>query len=206
MKFPTIIPVYNKQATLRWALYSTLDQVGVAHQDHQIIIIDDGSSDAFLDLAKQFKLENRHRNIDLYVQENGGVSSARNRGIALASHELVTFLDADDTYTPNFLSEISQTIDKFPTAHVWATSYNFVSTSAGTKQGVNLSGLTESDYQLIDDFFISAATGDPPITSSSVCINKESLLAGWRISTRAANGRVPICMVLACTTRPSCHL
>lgn len=176
MKFSTIIPVYNKQVTLRRALYSALDQVDIAHEDHQIIIIDDGSSDASLRLAKQLKLENQHRRIDICAQKNGGVSAARNRGVTLASYDLVTFLDADDTYAPNFLSEVKNTIDRFPSARVWATSYHFVNTSAGTKQLANFQGLTLHKYQLIDDFFLSAATGDLPITSSSVCIDKQSLL------------------------------
>lgn len=175
MKFTTVIPLYNKQQSIRRAVYSVLNQQRPNTKQHELIIVDDGSTDNSVDVVKRIQQEQPLRTIVLHQQSNQGVSAARNQGIALASNEHITFLDADDSYEINFLQEIESLIEAHPTAQAFATAYRFINTSAGTQRTANLVGVEDTHQQLLNDFFHSAAFGDLPITSSSVCITKTAL-------------------------------
>lgn len=101
-----IIPAYNAAGTLRRALDSVLAQSWPAHE---IIVVDDGSADSTGEIAKSYAERVR------YVrQNNAGPSSARNKGVAMASGEWVTFLDADDWYYPDRLQQHGQMITSDP--------------------------------------------------------------------------------------------
>lgn len=104
-----IITTYNDSQYLGEAINSVISQIG---KPREIVVVDDGSVDQSAgDVAKLF-IDNKYRiSIKFYRKENGGASSARNFGLAKASQEYVTFLDADDKMLPNNLhsrfSEIS---------------------------------------------------------------------------------------------------
>jgi glycosyltransferase involved in cell wall biosynthesis len=84
-----IIPVFNSQESLAETIESALAQTW---PNKEIIIVDDGSSDKSLDVAKGFK----NPAIKIFEQENKGASAARNKGLAEAKGEYIQFLDADD--------------------------------------------------------------------------------------------------------------
>ena len=87
-----IIPVYNTETFIGEAIESVL------HQDYaplEIIVVDDGSTDATVDVVKKFK------KIRYVFQENSGAPTARNHGLELAQGEIVCFLDADDLWPEN---------------------------------------------------------------------------------------------------------
>lgn len=175
MRFSTVIPLYNKEQSIRRAIYSVLNQQDINDDQHELIIIDDGSSDNSVQVVERIRAEQPSRTIILHQQSNQGVSAARNQGIQLASNEFITFLDADDTYDNNFFREIYDLIINNLTAHVFATGYRLVNTNMGSKRNANLVGLSDEKHQLLKDYFHSAAYGDLPITSSSVCITKTAL-------------------------------
>lgn len=93
--FSVIIPAYNSATTLACALDSVLAQTYPAHE---IILIDDGSTDGTPEVAARY--DNKIRYIQ---QDNAGVSSARNHGAQAASGNWLAFLDADDWYYPDRL-------------------------------------------------------------------------------------------------------
>lgn len=176
MKFSIVIPLYNKQDSIRRALQSVFDQVDYDATQYEVIVVDDGSNDNSLEIVNSIKREHGDRQITVYSQVNAGVSAARNRGLEIARSDYIAFLDADDTYEPNFLSEITGLINQFPSAAMFATAYRFVDTSAGTRRNAGIVGTQNSfEPQLLEDYFYSAANGDLPITSSSVCIRKNAL-------------------------------
>ena len=84
-----IIPVYNGEKYLAQAIESILRQ---PCGDFQIIVVDDGSTDRSLEIAKSYT----DSRITVLHKENGGVSSARNMGIDYAESRYIAFLDADD--------------------------------------------------------------------------------------------------------------
>ncbi|GAB4189637.1 MAG: glycosyltransferase [Coleofasciculaceae cyanobacterium] len=91
-----IIPVCNGEKTIQKTLESVLQQT---FKDFEIILINDGSQDSTLDVINNIKDEK----LRVFSYPNAGVSTSRNRGLALAKGEFISFLDADDLWTPDKL-------------------------------------------------------------------------------------------------------
>ena len=96
-----IVPVYNAERYLATCLDSLLAQT---LQDLEIIAVNDGSSDGSAALLEGFR--SRDRRVTVVDQPNGGVSSARNAGLARASGEFTAFVDADDWASPELLETL----------------------------------------------------------------------------------------------------
>src|SRR4030095_1854609 len=94
-----IIPAYNASKYIGEAINSVLGQTFTSHE---VIVINDGSPDT--DELEQV-LRPHLDNIEYIIQENRGAAAARNAGLRSAKGEFVAFLDADDTWFPNFLME-----------------------------------------------------------------------------------------------------
>lgn len=95
MKISVIIPAYNSVATLARAIDSVRAQ---SYRVDEIIVVDDGSTDATSEVAKMYD------EVSLLRQKHMGVSSARNNGVMMAANEWIAFLDADDTWHPKKLA------------------------------------------------------------------------------------------------------
>lgn len=86
-----IIPVYNAKKYLANTLDSVIKQT---YKNLEIILVNDGSTDNSKDICESYaKIDKR---IKVINKENGGVSSARNYGLALAKGEYISFVDSDD--------------------------------------------------------------------------------------------------------------
>ena len=87
-----IIPIYNvKEKYLRKCIESAIDQT---LKEIEIILIDDGSQDKCGEICDEYA--DKDGRIKVIHKENGGVSSARNRGLEQAVGEYIMFVDADD--------------------------------------------------------------------------------------------------------------
>ena len=115
--FTVVIPLFNKERHIERAVRSVINQT---FQDFEIIVVDDGSTDNSVEEVLKIK-DNR---IKLIKQKNGGVSSARNKGIDESRFEYIAFLDADDAWKPNFLESINGVIEQYPKAGAYCTSYD----------------------------------------------------------------------------------
>lgn len=94
--FSIIIPLYNKERQIAQTLDSVLAQ---SVTDFEVVVVDDGSKDGSAEIVKGYSDSRIH-----YIyKENGGVSSARNRGIKEAKGEWILFLDGDDLLDVNAL-------------------------------------------------------------------------------------------------------
>lgn len=91
-----IVPACNAAATLRETLESVLCQT---FADFELIVIDDGSTDRTPELVRGIS----DARLTLVSYPNGGLSTARNRGLARATGEFVSFIDADDIWTSDKL-------------------------------------------------------------------------------------------------------
>lgn len=87
-----IIPVYNGEEYLRECLDSVFSQT---LKQIQVICVDDGSTDHSAQILSEY--QNKHPDLVIVSQENGGLSAARNAGIRRATGEYIDFLDCDDT-------------------------------------------------------------------------------------------------------------
>jgi Glycosyltransferases involved in cell wall biogenesis len=97
-----IIPCLQMAATLGRALESCLIQPEAA----QIIVVDDGSTDASIEIAQHYRRADARVEV-LRMHVNGGVAAARNWAAMHASQDLLAFIDADDEYLPAALRAAS---------------------------------------------------------------------------------------------------
>jgi glycosyltransferase involved in cell wall biosynthesis len=104
-----IIPCYNAATTLARTLDSCLIQPEAA----QIIVVDDGSTDASIDIVCQYG-ERDARVALLRMPANGGAARARNWGAMHATQPLLAFIDADDEYFPDALAAASSHLQRHP--------------------------------------------------------------------------------------------
>lgn len=130
-KVSIIIPVYNVAPYIEECLRSIDKQT---YTDYEVILINDGSTDNSAEIVKQF-IEDKDKYI-LIDQENSGVSAARNRGIAAASGEWMTFLDSDDRIGEAFLSNVVDAIMKYPADLCLAGYRKYYEASGEMKEGV----------------------------------------------------------------------
>jgi hypothetical protein len=102
-----IIPLYNKAPYVKRALDSICAQT---FSDFEVIVVDDGSTDGGARIVESYRANARVR---LITQPNAGPGPARNRGIAEAHGEIIAFLDADDEWLPDYLSESLRLLDGY---------------------------------------------------------------------------------------------
>lgn len=96
-----VIPMYNAGKSFEAFMASLLAQT---LQSLDVIIVNDGSTDESAAMAHQYAAEYPH--VRVIDQQNGGVSRARNAGMAIATGRYVTFPDADDTLAPDMYEKL----------------------------------------------------------------------------------------------------
>lgn len=165
--FTVIIPLYNKEPYIKRALETVLNQT---YDNFEIIIIDDGSTDEGVRIVSSI----HDTRIKVFSQMNSGVSAARNRGALLAKNQYLAFLDADDTWEPNFLQEILNLIDEFPYAGIYATNNKFIYPSGKVMLESFSDLFNGNNIGIIEDYFgLFAKIQKSPFSNSNLCIPKK---------------------------------
>ena len=100
-KVSVVIPVYNVEAYLRECLDSVINQT---LREIEIICVDDGSTDASLNILKEYAAKDNR--ITVITQRNLYAGVARNAGLAAAKGEYLCFLDSDDFFESNMLDKM----------------------------------------------------------------------------------------------------
>lgn len=101
-----IIPIYNAEKELPRMLDCLLEQT---ERDFEVLLVDDGSKDGTGHICDE--IAEKDSRFHAIHQANAGVSAARNRGLAEAKGEYITFLDADDKIPNNYLEELFDTCE-----------------------------------------------------------------------------------------------
>ncbi len=85
-------------------------------RDFELILVDDGSAGACMDIARGYAARDKPviRYLDHAAHSNRGISASRNAGIAAAQGELIAFIDADDVWEPNKITEQVAIMDAHP--------------------------------------------------------------------------------------------
>lgn len=160
-----VIPLYNKENYIKDTIESVLDQ---SFTDYELLIIDDCSTDNSKQVASQFA----DSRISIVTHStNKGLSASRNTGIQNAAADYIAFLDADDLWKPNFLSEIHQLITDFPEASLFATNYEEI---IGKNRAVLPSNGAVKLFKnsILEDFF-EINLSQPLYCPSSLCVKKD---------------------------------
>jgi glycosyltransferase involved in cell wall biosynthesis len=105
-----LIPAYNAARFIGETLASV---AGQERKPDQIVLVDDGSTDGTAELAAA-TAQRLGLQVEIIVQPNGGVSVARNAGIARLRTELVAFLDSDDVQLPHHLKLLVGAFERHP--------------------------------------------------------------------------------------------
>lgn len=161
MTFSVIMPLYNKAPYVEKAICSVLEQT---YSHYELIVINDGSTDNSAEIAE--KLLEGVTKVKFINQQNLGVATTRNNGVAIAKGEYVCFLDADDWWDVSFLQEMSKFIKEYPEAGIWGTNYWYVK-----KGKTHIAVPCETGY--INYPKLYAETSVMPLTSISVCVKKD---------------------------------
>lgn len=178
MFFSVVIPLYNKEKEISNTLQSLVLQT---FKDFEVIIINDGSTDAGEEVVKQVKDDR----IKILNQMNQGVSVARNLGINTAVGEYVVFLDADDICKPEHLDVLFQLIRDNPEQVVFSTGYQvkennmFLSVPTSFEKG--FSGTVQNP-------FLHLSKGLSLLNSSTTCVRRNVLTKNFLFPPGVARG------------------
>lgn len=96
-----IIPIYKVEAFLSRCVESVLSQT---YKDNEIILVDDGSPDKCPQICDEYA--KKYPQIKVVHKQNGGLSSARNAGMKVATGEYILFIDSDDWIDPETVMEL----------------------------------------------------------------------------------------------------
>ena len=101
-KISVIVPVYNVEKYLEKSVETVLKQT---YQNLEIILVDDGSEDSSGKMCDE--IAKKDKRVKVIHKENGGLSSARNAGIDVATGDYIGLIDSDDLIDLDFYEEES---------------------------------------------------------------------------------------------------
>nr|WP_317633016.1 glycosyltransferase family 2 protein [uncultured Flavobacterium sp.] len=178
--FSVVIPLYNKENFIANTLESVLNQ---SFTDFDVLIVDDGSTDNSLTIVKSFKDER----IKIYLQENQGVSTARNKGVSFSQNTYIALLDADDIWKKNHLQSLHDAIIKFPNAGLYCTGYEISLNNKNTKRLANYKDYSPQTIEIVSDYFSSSVI-NPVAWPSALAFSKEKFyeMGGFNTDLKAS--------------------
>lgn len=159
-----VIPLYNKEETIRRALMSVVQQ---SLPPRQVMIVDDGSSDGGLETV--MAIAEDYPFVEWMTQKNAGVSMARNAGVRHTSANYICFLDADDEWEPEYMSRLTRLIQNHQEADFYSLRYRLHRNARYEYPSV----FCGDDYSgVVPDFLTAYRKGYGLIHSSSVCFRR----------------------------------
>ena len=96
-----VVPVYNVEKYVRQCVESLVAQT---YPKLEIILVDDGATDSSGDICDE--MASTHNNVTCFHKENGGLSDARNYGLANSHGEWISFVDSDDYVSPIWIEAL----------------------------------------------------------------------------------------------------
>ena len=176
--FSVIMALYNNEQYLEDAIESLVVQSFGFEHNVELIIVDDGSSDDSLKIAKKYQ-EKYPYNIQVLSKENGGQASARNSGLKHAKGEYINFLDSDDKLSPNTLNVVYDFILKNPDVDVISIPITFFDNQRGGHI-LNYKYHQQRTVNLLEE------PNNPQLSASSAFIKKEAI-GNLRFNTELVN-------------------
>lgn len=129
-RFSIVVPIYNREDNISDVIDSVVKQ---SYSKWELLLIDDGSTDATGVICKKYA--DVDERIYYIEKENGGVSTARNKGINLASGDYIIFLDSDNSLTERSLEVLRTGFNTCGDADFIVYGYNESPTKAWIPEG-----------------------------------------------------------------------
>ena len=164
-KISIITPAFNAESTITHTIKSVQEQT---FSDFELIIIDDGSTDKTIEVINNIQDER----IQVISYKNGGVSTARNRGITHANGEFIAFIDADDLWTSDKLELQLAALKNNPQAGV---AYSWTSFMDVDERGEPVSFLPSPEYSYMGDVYQQLLMGDFILSGSNTLIRSQAI-------------------------------
>lgn len=171
--FSVVIPLYNKERSIIRTIESVLAQTLCRFE---LIVVDDGSTDNSASVIRKIE-DSRIRIID---KPNGGVASARNKGIEEATNEWIVLIDGDDYWLPNHLENLAKAIRMFPNKKCFYTGY--------TTDRTNDFSLFSSKFAFVVSNYYALALEGHGMCSSCVCIHSSVFREGFMFRVGLTHG------------------
>lgn len=149
IEFTAIIPAFNEERFIARAIESVLAQT---IRPEQIIVVDDGSTDSTATVIRQYASDG----VEYIFQDNSGLASARNAGIAAARGKYIGFLDSDDEWKESLVWDVKGLFQKYPNL-VWACAPYVRLRENGEVEFVRSVSSDLSEGGLIEDYFEAQA-------------------------------------------------
>lgn len=127
-KVSVIIPIYNVEKYIEDTIKSIINQT-IGFENIELILINDGSP--YNEEKICLKYKNKYNNIKYIKKENGGVSSARNEGIKIATGEYINFIDSDDKFEKDAFRKGCEMLDNHPEIDVVGFRQKFFEAAHG---------------------------------------------------------------------------
>ena len=102
-----IVPIYKVEEYIRRCVDSILAQT---YTDFELLLVDDGSPDKCPEICDEYARQDKR--IRVFHKQNGGLSDARNYGLARMKGEYVSFIDSDDYVGPDYLKTLLELIEE----------------------------------------------------------------------------------------------
>ena len=170
-----VIPLYNKADFILKTLCSAACQIDV---EFEVIIVDDGSTDGGTRLVEIASVPR----LRLIQQANAGVSAARNRGIAAAEGKWIALLDADDLWSQDHLACLLNAVEDS------AAIAAFSNLRLQSRAGGPLIDRKVAARKVNDYFSFALSNGGYPISSSSILVLRDQLLAAGLFAVGTSAG------------------
>ena len=106
--FSIILPTYGVESYIAQALTCLRNQT---YSDFEVLVVDDASPDQSVAIAQRFADQDERIRI-IHHADNQGLSAARNSGLSFAKGRYITFFDPDDTYEPQLLEKVAESLDR----------------------------------------------------------------------------------------------
>ena len=173
-KISIIVPIYNSSVFLRRCLDSLINQT---YQNLEIILINDGSTDDSELICKEYIT--KYENVTLFNKRNGGLGSARNKGLDLASGDYVGFVDSDDWVDYDYFEGLLNLQNQY---HADISSYEIDVTSTYKMnlecENINNVEVLEKEEKI--DYYFKNTLKDSNLFSVCTTLFKKELLENIR--------------------------
>jgi len=175
-----IVPVYNVEKYLKRCLESIVNQT---YKDLEIILVDDGSTDSSLQICEEYaEIDKR---IKVIHKQNGGLSSARNAGLRVASGDYVGFVDSDDDIDLNMYHQMYNIASQYNVDFVMSDYIRISTNQEAYLKTLNIDDGYYSKKDIREKIFPSLIMGNNleygPLLSVCHCLYKTDFLNEFQI-------------------------
>lgn len=165
-----IVPIYNQEKYLDKSIKSLLQQ---KYSNLEIILVNDGSTDNSIEIIRDY--EKRDKRIQVVDKMNGGVSSARNAGLKIATGEYIGFIDPDDWIDPDMYGSM---YNNLIINEAELTICNYIIEKNNKKEEIIIN---TNEYKLRDSKIINFLVADM-INMDTLNISTPSIMgSAWRL-------------------------